>query len=122
MGKGQRKYIFSFVFIFIPITGLLLLLINLSIDSYRYLSQVMSISMCRGGSNFYGGPLWSDMLESKRDFLKYDPEIPLYDAPVIQYVGHTTVNPEEQTVFRDKDSRSEIAGYGKDTGPFPGMQ
>lgn len=82
--------------------------INLSIDSYRYLSQVMSISMCRGGSNFYGGPLWSDMLESKRDFLKYDPEIPLYDAPVIQYVGHTTVNPEEQTVFRDKDSRSEI--------------
>lgn len=82
--------------------------INLSIDSYKYLSQVMSISMHRGGSSFYGGPLWADMLESKRDFLKYDPEIPLYDAPVIQYVGHTTVNPEEQTVFRDKDSRSEI--------------
>ena len=58
--------------------------------------------MCRGGSNFYGGPLWSDMLESKRDFLKYDPEIPLYDAPVIQYVGHTTVNPEEQTVSEIK--------------------
>lgn len=82
--------------------------INLSIDSYRYLSQVLSISMCRGGSNFYGGPLWADMLESKRDFLKYDPEIPLYEAPIIQYVGHTPVNPEEQTVFRDEDSRSEI--------------
>lgn len=50
----------------------------------------------------------ADMLESKRDFLKYDPEIPLYEAPIIQYVGHTPVNPEEQTIFRDEDSRSEI--------------
>lgn len=82
--------------------------INLSINSYRYLSQVMSISMHRGGSSFYGGPLWADMLESKNDFLKYDPEISLYKAPVIQYVGHTPVYSEQQIIYSDEESGSEI--------------
>ena len=64
--------------------------------------------MHRGGSSFYGGPLWADMLESKKDFLKYDPEIFLYKVPIIQYVGHTPVYPEQQILYSDKESGSEI--------------
>lgn len=77
--------------------------INSSIDSYRILDRVISISGLRGGSSFYGGPLWADMLESKDDYLK------IYNSkPLIQFVGHTPQRDGTVKIKKNKLLKSSI--------------